>query len=106
MTSLDDCIHALCGRGVSLCAESSCKLNLITQHGNLQAHEVQPIKANKGLIMLLLPMGYEVTARDFENVLECYREREAMLINGGMDAGSAGLQAIAPARTFLLSLLS
>ena len=105
MTSLDDGIHALCGRGVSLCAESSYKLTISTKHGNLHPDEVQPIKAHKGLVMLLLPIGYNVTARDFENALECYREREALLIYGGMDKGSAGLQAIKSARDFLLSLL-
>lgn len=105
MTSLDDCIRALCGRGVSLCAETSCKLTLTIQHGALSPEEVQPITANKALVLYLLPIGYTVTMRDFDNALKCYRKRETMLICDGMDAGSAGLQAIAPARAFLHSLL-
>ena len=105
MMSLDDGIHALCGRGVSLCAKSTHQLVIRIKRGSLTPEEVQPIKHNKALVLLLLPIGVEVTARDFQNILECYREREAMLINGGMDAGQAGLKAIADAHTFLRSLL-
>ncbi len=106
MTTLDDGIRALCGRGVSLCATSSNQLTLSIKRGNLQPQEVQPIKDNKALVLLLLPIGCDVSAAHFENALEHYREREAMLVYGGIDTGSAGLKALSESRAFLLSLLS
>ena len=106
MITLEDGVRALCGRGVSLCAISHKQLTLNIKRGKLQQQEVQPIKNNKALVLLLLPIGYDVSMAHFENALEHYRERQAMLVYGGMDAGLAGLKAIPDSRAFLLALLS
>ena len=83
MTSLENCIHALMGRGVSFCHESGYKLVINAGDSVLSQTDIETIQHNKPLLMLILPKNKIVTASQLANGLECYEERVSIMWNGG-----------------------
>ena len=106
MTTLENCIHALTGRGVSFCHESGYKLVINAGDGVLSQTDIETIQHNKPLLMLILPKNKTVTASQLVNGLECYEERTAILWHGGTgyDLQQSKNMAVASAYNFMKSL--
>lgn len=105
MTPLMTCIHALTGRGVTFYRDNGCSFRLEGDQDFIEAANLAPLKADKALCVLLLPLNKRITARQLYDALESYNERVSiMMLDGGIDKGQAEIQALAPIREWLSRL--
>ena len=106
MRLLQDSLRYFSGRGVSLRVEQpENKLFLSCSTGVLNSTEVATIKANKPLLILILPEGKSFGIEHLLYALDCCIERSVIIQSGsGIDIHGADLQSISDGRAYLESV--
>ncbi len=105
MKKLKTILQPLKGRGIRLRIEPENKLFLSGSVDSMSQPETDSIKANKNLIINIVPMGKNFTIAQILKALELMiNHSEGLMVDGGYDMHGGDLRALPLGRCYLESL--